>query len=73
MINPFVFPGLATRVVFGSGTIAQTGAEVARLGHSRVLVLSTPHQQPEADALAAQLGPLAAGVLPGQRCTPPPT
>ena len=65
MIKDFTFPGLATRVVFGSGTLAQTGVEVARLGHSRVLVLSTPHQQPEAEALAAGLGGLAAGVFAG--------
>ncbi len=65
MIKDFTFPGLATRVVFGSGTLAQTGAEVARLGHSRVLVLATPQQQPEAQALAAQLGGLSAGVFAG--------
>ena len=63
MIKDFTFPGLATRVVFGSGTLAQTGIEVARLGHSRVMVLSTPHQRPEAEALAAQLGGLSAGVF----------
>ena len=56
---------MTTRVVFGSGTLAQVGAEVARLGHSRVLVLSTAHQKPEADALAAQLGTLAVGVFAG--------
>ena len=41
-IAPFVFPGLRSRVIFGAGTIARTGAEVERLGHSRALVLSTP-------------------------------
>ncbi len=39
MMDRFVFPGLTTRVVFGSGTIAQVGDEVARLGHARALVL----------------------------------
>lgn len=65
MMRDFVFPGLTTRVVFGSGTIAQVGAEVERLGHGKVLVLSTAHQQPEAEALAATLGPLSAGVFAG--------
>ena len=52
MTRPFTFPGLTTRVVFGHGTLAQVPDEVARLGHSRALVLSTPHQQAEAQALA---------------------
>jgi maleylacetate reductase len=60
----FTFPGLSTRVVFGSGTLAQAGDEVRGLGRSRALVLSTPHQRAEAEALAGRLGPLAAGVFP---------
>ncbi len=65
MTRAFTFPGLPTRVIFGHGTLAQTAAEVARLGHARALVLSTPHQKPQADALAGALGPLAAGVFAG--------
>ncbi len=65
MIREFTHPALTTRVVFGAGTIAQVGDEVGRLGHSRALVLSTPHQKDDADRLAAQLGPLAAGVFAG--------
>lgn len=52
----FVFSGILSRVVFGSGTLSQVGPELARLGHSKPLVLSTPHQQPEAQALADTLG-----------------
>ena len=63
MTRAFTFPGLTTRVVFGSGTLAQAGDEVARLGHSRALVLSTPHQASEAQALADRLGPLSAGIF----------
>jgi maleylacetate reductase len=37
--------------------------EIRRLGLSRALVLSTPHQKGDAEALAARLGPLAAGVF----------
>lgn len=65
MMSNFTFPGMTARVVFGSGTITQVGAEVARLGHTRALVLSTPHQKPEADALATRLGALSAGVFAG--------
>lgn len=64
-MTAFTFPGLSTRVVFGSGTLLQVADEVARLGHSRALVLSTPHQRPEAEALAARLGALSAGVFAG--------
>ena len=59
----FTFPGIATRVIFGSGTLAQTGDEIARLGHARALVLSTPGQAEDARALADTLGDLAAGVF----------
>jgi maleylacetate reductase len=65
MTRPFTFPGLTTRVVFGHGTLAQVPDELSRLGHSRALVLSTPHQKPEAEALAQRLGTKAAGVFAG--------
>jgi maleylacetate reductase len=65
MIRSFTFPGLTTRVIFGSGTLSQTGAEVSRLGRKRALVLSTPHQKSEAEALALSLGPLSAGIFAG--------
>ena len=64
-MTSFTFPGLTTRVVFGHGTLARTGHEITRLGHSRVLVLSTPHQEPQAQALADQLGALSVGVFAG--------
>jgi maleylacetate reductase len=65
MTRPFVFPGLTTRVVFGHGTLAQVPDEVARLGRSRALVLSTPEQEAAARALADRLGTSAAGVFAG--------
>src|SRR5689334_20490184 len=64
-IAPFVFPGLCSRVIFGHGTIAETGAEIERLGRRKALVLSTPNQKADADALSARLGPLSAGVFSG--------
>lgn len=65
MIRPFIFPGLATRVVFGQGTLRQVADEIARLGHSKALVLSTPEQADAAHDLAATLGSKAAGVFAG--------
>jgi maleylacetate reductase len=65
MTRAFTFAGITTRVVFGAGTLAQAGDEVARLRRSRALVLSTPHQKAEAEALAATLGTRAAGVFAG--------
>lgn len=65
MNRAFTFPGLNTRVIFGAGTLLQVGDELRRLGHQRALVLSTPHQQDQAQALADSLSGLAAGVFPG--------
>lgn len=62
-IAPFVFPGLRSRVIFGHGTIAETGAEIERLGRRKALVLSTPNQRADAEALSARLGLLSAGVF----------
>lgn len=56
MTRAFTFPGITTRVVFGAGTLARTGEELARLGHSPALVLSTPNQRRDAQALADRLG-----------------
>jgi maleylacetate reductase len=65
MTRAFTFPGITTRVIFGSGTIAQAGEELARLGHSRAMILSTPNQEDDAKALADRLGDKAAGVFAG--------
>ena len=70
-IAPFVFGGLVSRVVFGAGALAQAGAEIARLGRGRALVLSTPEQEGAAARLAEALGPLAAGVFAGARMHTP--
>jgi maleylacetate reductase len=62
-IGPFVFPGLRSRVIFGFGTIAQTFAEIEKLGRARSLVLSTPNQKTDAEVLAQRLGALCVGVF----------
>lgn len=53
------------RIVFGQGCVSQVGAEVARLGCKRALVLSTPFQRADAEGLAARLGDAAVGVFAG--------
>lgn len=62
-VAPFTFPGLRSRVVFGRGTIDQVPAEIERLGRARALVLSTPHQRGDAEALERRLAGSAAGVF----------
>jgi maleylacetate reductase len=65
MMDSFIFPGLTTRVVFGAGTMGRVEEEVRRLGHDKALVLSTPHQQADAEKLAESLRGLAVGIFPG--------
>jgi maleylacetate reductase len=44
MLGPgsFVYSSVASKVIFGQGTLSQLGAELARIGASRALMLSTP-------------------------------
>jgi len=63
MVASFVYNASPARVVFGSGTLARLPEEVDRLGLSRVLVLATPQQAVEAEALASRLGGRAAGTF----------
>jgi maleylacetate reductase len=62
-MEPFVYTASAARVVFGSGTKAILGDEIRRLSCHRAVVLSTPHQRSDAEALAAQVGSIAVGVF----------
>jgi len=59
----FTFPGIGTRVVFGSKTLARVGEEVERLGGQKAFVLSTPNQAKDAQSLSTQLGSLSAGTF----------
>jgi len=65
MMRSFAYAGSPAQIVFGSGASLQAGAWVEKLGCKRALVLSTPQQKTDAEALAARLGPLAAGIFPG--------
>lgn len=61
----FSFAGSAAQIVFGNGTRKRLGQWIEKIGCARALVLSTPQQAADAESVAAQLGPLAAGVFAG--------
>lgn len=54
----------AMRVRFGPGVRRDTRAEIERLGCARAAILSTPGKAAMAEALAADIGALAAGIVP---------
>jgi maleylacetate reductase len=61
-MQPFVYQGTPSRVVFGSGVLAKLPEEVTRLGARRALILSTPKQHELAERVQGILGDKAAGV-----------
>ncbi|WEZ86262.1 maleylacetate reductase (plasmid) [Rhizobium sp. 32-5/1] len=63
MIDLFTFDSTVPRIVFGVGSLSKVSEELGRLGRGRALVLSTPHQENDAQALASALGELAVGVF----------
>ncbi|RQN40363.1 maleylacetate reductase [Paraburkholderia tropica] len=63
MTASFTYDMHPGRILFGPGTLDAVADEIARLGAKRALILSTPSQRADAQKLAAQIGPLAAGVF----------
>ncbi|WP_441251893.1 maleylacetate reductase [Tardiphaga sp. 71_E8_N1_1] len=63
MIPPFFYNTNPARIFFGQGALASVADEIRRQGCRHALVLSTPFQKTEAEALAAQLGELSAGIF----------
>ncbi|MEI6002979.1 maleylacetate reductase [Paraburkholderia bengalensis] len=61
-MEPFVYQGLPSRVVFGVGSLDQLEREIALLARERAVVLSTPQQRAQAEQLAERLGSRGAGV-----------
>jgi alcohol dehydrogenase class IV len=61
-MDPFVYNANPTRVIFGWGTASKLGEEMDRLSVSRALILSTPQQRQDAEALAVTLGDRAVAV-----------
>lgn len=62
-MESFVYTGMPARVVFGRGTTARLKEEAAALGLERPLVLTTPQQAGQGEALAGLLGDDCAGVF----------
>ncbi|KAJ7780184.1 iron-containing alcohol dehydrogenase [Mycena maculata] len=61
-MQPFVYNALPARVIFGRGTLSQVGPEIQGLGCNKALVLTTPGQTKEGEALKTDLGVLAVGL-----------
>ncbi|KAH8176136.1 iron-containing alcohol dehydrogenase domain-containing protein [Sarocladium implicatum] len=62
-MNSFEYQANPSRVIFGSGTIAKIPAELERLGLTKPLVLSTPHQTSQAEDVNKILGGKAAALF----------
>lgn len=62
-LAPFVYNGQPYRVVFGAGALDHLEREIVALGAKRALILSTPEQRGEAEAIARRLGDRAAGIF----------
>ncbi|HLI84945.1 MAG TPA: maleylacetate reductase [Bryobacteraceae bacterium] len=59
----FVYQILPSRVIFGAGSVARIPEEIARLGASKALVLTTPEQRQSGLDMADRLGARAAGLF----------
>ncbi len=70
-MQPFTYVAQAARVIFGSGTLDRLAGEIEALGLGRVLVLATPQQVAEAEAVAGRIGGRAAGIFGGARMHTP--
>jgi maleylacetate reductase len=64
-VESFVYQAAPMRVLFGSGRLADLGAELERLGIQRALILTTPHQKEQGNEIAAMVRDRAAGVYSG--------
>lgn len=65
LASNFVYTAQPSRVVFGSGSLAQLPAEVQALGAKKALVLCTPEQREQASAVSKLLGELSVGIYDG--------
>ncbi|MBF2714109.1 iron-containing alcohol dehydrogenase [Agrobacterium vitis] len=65
MIRRFSYAGSPAQIVFGAGSRNSVAEWIGKAGCRRALVLSTPHQRADAEALAVEIGPLACGVFAG--------
>ena len=61
--DSFHFSPIPSRVLFGTGTRAQLGAEIEALGLNKVLVLTTPFQADFGVEISSELGSKSAGLF----------
>ncbi|MHA1109266.1 MAG: iron-containing alcohol dehydrogenase, partial [Alphaproteobacteria bacterium] len=61
-MEPFVYEGIAPRIVFGNGAIDQLAAEAASLSISSALIVCSPARRAMAERCAAGLGGVSAGI-----------
>ena len=62
-MDRFVYTASPSRIVFGADSIDQLPAEIERLGATRALVLCTPNQREQAQAIADRLPGRIAGIF----------
>lgn len=67
----FTYQSPPLRVRFGAGALRHLGDELAVIGATRALILATPFQRADAEALAARIGRKAAGVFAEARMHTP--
>lgn len=63
MATSFVYTASPSRVIFGPGASLKVAEELSRQGLKAALILSTPHQTNEANAIKAALSSNAVGVF----------
>jgi alcohol dehydrogenase class IV len=63
IVDAFVYTGMASRVVFGAGSLQHLEREIELLGARRALVLCTPGQRDQAERVAAIIGDRAVGIF----------
>ncbi len=61
-MEPFIYQGRPSRVIFAPGAVARLAEEVAQLGAEKALVLCTPEQRPLAERMAQHLGSRSVGI-----------
>jgi maleylacetate reductase len=61
----FTYTTNSSRVVFGAGSMKLVQHEVEKLSARRALVLCTPEQRTQAEAVVSLLGPSSAGIFDG--------
>ncbi|MDH6266158.1 maleylacetate reductase [Rhizobium sp. SG_E_25_P2] len=64
-MKDFSYRGSSACIVFGAGRSADVAMFVEALDCKRALVLATPHQKQDAEALSVRLGALSVGVFAG--------